>query len=374
VLEEVDSTILEKMTKTRHALYIPFAQYQSLGGPATFMQNLQRYLEQQNFACLPSLNHAKGVFFPTSFPLKKLKKIKQQSGYVIQRLDGIYYPSKHGEHYADLNKDVKEIYLHYADMVIFQSRYSRAQCFAMFGEREGYTIILNGADKSIFYPSQTRKDAILKEKIRFVTTGRFRNVDMIEPVVQALDMLKASFDFELVVIGPVVNPELELFLRRDYLAHIETLTLPEIAEELRKSDIFVYSHLNPPCPNAVVEAISCGVPVVGFDSGAMAELCFFSKELLAPVSHKVFQQYEDFDAHKLAEKILLAVQHYEHYQEMALSHSHLYSFEECGQQYLDLFQSYVKKRRTFVLYMRYRFKHIMNKIQHLPSHLRDRQE
>lgn len=344
-------------------VYIPFDDYRWLGGPATFMQNLQRYLDRQQYAYISSLQNAKAVFFPTSFPLKKLQKVKQQGGYIIQRLDGIYYPSKHGEQYAELNKLIKDIYRHYADMVIFQSRYSQAQCCAMFGERQGCRIIINGVDKSLFYPAPVAKHTRREGKIRFVTTGRFRNMDMIEPVVQALDMLEGQFEFELMVIGPVVNAQLGPCFQRPYIKHIETLPLPEIAEELRKSDIFLYSHLNPPCPNSVIEAISCGLPVVGFDSGAMAELCFFSQELLAYVSDDVFQRYEDFDAQALAEKITLAVEHYGHCREAALDHSHLYSFEECGQQYIEVFQYYVNRRRKFLPYLIYQARQGIKKLQ-----------
>ncbi len=360
------------MIKKPHALYIPFEHYQSLGGPSTFMKNLQRYLERHRYSYLSSLKNARVVFFPNSFALPKVKKIKRQGGHIIQRLDGIYYPSKHGEQYRELNRDARKIYHNYADAVIFQSRYSQAQCFTMFGERDNYQIIINGVDKSIFYPAQSRENHQIEGKIRFVTTGRFRNIDMIEPVVKALDMLKQTIDFELTVIGPVANLQLEPYFQRTYLRHIETLPLQDIAETLRNSDIFIYSHLNPPCPNSVVEAISCGLPIVGFNSGAMAELCFFSKELLADVSKEIFQKYEDFEAHKLVEKIITVVEHYDHYRNIALINSRLYPFEECGQQYWDVFQHYLNKRRKILPYIAYQFKQGMKQIQRVPDSIQYR--
>ena len=87
----------------------------------------------------------------------------------------------------------------------------------------------------------------------------------------------------------------------------------------------------------MLEAISCGLPVVGFDTGAMRELCFFSKELLAHVSDDLFQQYDDFNPEKLKEKIHLAISSYIHFRTLALQHSHLYSFEDTGAAYVQVF-------------------------------------
>ena len=363
------------MKRKPHLLYIPFEKYQWIGGPTTFLRNLQRYLDKHNFSYTSSLKavkKAKVLFFPNSFHLENVKKIKGRGGYVIQRLDGIHYPSKHGEQYLELNKNVNDIYLHYSDTVIFQSRYSRAQCFAMFGERDNCSIIINGVDKTIFYPPQASRTDVPNGVFKFITTGRFRNIDMIEPVVKALDMLKGQIEFELTVIGPLVNPEIESYFKRPYLRHIESLPLETIAEELRSHDLFIYSHLNPPCPNSLVEAISCGLPVVGFDSGAMAELCFFSKDLLSSVSGEIFQKYEDFDARKLAEKITFAVEHYAHYREVALAHSHLYSFEECGQQYWDVFQNYLRKKRKFLPHLLYQFRRGVKKCRRIPGSIKHR--
>lgn len=89
----------------------------------------------------------------------------------------------------------------------------------------------------------------------------------------------------------------------------------------------------------MLEAISVGLPVVGFASGAMQELLTWQTDLLALVSDDVFQRYENFDAAKLADKISLCCQNLMFFRERALAHSHLYSFNECGRRYVEVLTS-----------------------------------
>jgi glycosyltransferase involved in cell wall biosynthesis len=320
-----------------------------IGGPASFLQNFKTFLKLKGYAFITSSFHnASTLFILIQHNLKALKKYKRYKKPIIQRLDGIFYPSKHGEEYVSRNENIKEIYFNFASHVIFQSEYCKKQCFDMFGEisENKYSVIHNGADTNIFFPD-SEKPSI--HKYKFITTGVFRNRIMLQPIIEALDSLKDKAKFSLTVVGPINDPSLNSYIQRAYVNHIPEVDLLHMAQLLREHHIFIYSHLNPPCPNSVIEAISCGLPIVGFNSGSMKELCSFSSDLLAYVSNETFQKEEDFKAQKLAEKIVLCISKFDHYKNLALSNSNKFDFDTCGEQYTTLFKRYERKSNSIYL-------------------------
>ncbi len=320
-------------------IFIPFGKHTSVGGPATFMKNLKKALDECGYRYARSPGGARGIFFPIAYRRETLRKFKERNRPVIQRLDGVYYPSKHGDGYAELNEKIRDIYLNYSDFIVFQSEYSKQQCFAMFGEkdRREYAVIVNGVDADVFYPAVDKRET-RPETIKFLTTGSFRNEDMLAPIVLALDSLVGEFNFSLTIAGPVINESLGQYLERDYIDYVGVRNPEEVARLLRESDMFLFSSLNPPCPNSVLEAIATGIPVVGFEDGALPELLPFSKNLLAYVSDDVFKKAEDLRPEKLAEKIRYAEANYESCRRKALEHCNQYSMQKCARRYTAVFE------------------------------------
>lgn len=319
-------------------IYIPFQKFKSIGGPSTFMRNLHNYLESVNYPVQSDRRRSYGIFFPVSHNLKELHYFRTMNKAIIQRLDGVYYPSQHGDSYQGRNELIEQIYNHYATHIVFQSDYSRKQCFEMFGtkDQETYSIVHNGVDKSLFYPAQ-KPQQVPKETIRFITVGNFRKKAMILPIVNSLNEISQKYTIKLTLVGEVTDPSLQQYLLQDYITQVGPKGSLEVARLLRESDVFLHSQLNDNCPNAVLEAIATGIPVVGFNSGAMAELCHFSTDLLADIPYKLFHTYEDFKWEALGDRINFCMQHYEEKQKVALENVALYDFKNCGSKYVEIF-------------------------------------
>ncbi|MFA5014533.1 MAG: glycosyltransferase [Actinomycetota bacterium] len=322
-------------------IYIPFNENtRSIGGPSTFMINLREYLLEAGYPFIEDIKgykNADGIFFPISFDTKVLNFFKKKNLPIIQRLDGVYYPSKHGLKYIYFNREIKKDYLKYSDFIIFQSRYSRTECFTMLGEidKSKYRIIYNGTDKNVFYPGDKKFN---RKKIVFAATGSFRNRDMIEPVVLALDLLSKKYNIEFRVIGPILNSKVAKYTDRPYIKCTGGMDKKKIAGQFKDTDILIHCQLNPACPNSVIEAISCGIPVVGFDTGAMKEILYFCPELLAHVSEDIFQKYIDFKYERLLEKIILCIEDYQKFKIRFLQFSYLFNFKKTFKEYLEVFE------------------------------------
>lgn len=309
------------------------------GGPNSFLSNLEVSWSGKSKATTPSVwSHYYAMLVVIAYDYRRLAVLKKKGVKIVQRLDGLYYGSYYNSNQVEANEHPKKIYKELADVVVFQSEYSKKQCYELIGKpaTKNEVIIYNGARKDVFYPSD--QELVSREKWEFITTGNFRSADMIEPCVKALDKLwEEQKNFVFTVVGPI-DESISSWFDRPYIKLLGNLPVFDLGKHLRDADVFFWSFLNPNCPNSVIEAVSSGIPVVSFASGSLPELCRHQSELLAVVSEDVIQKYEDFDSDLLLEKLKICLKDYQKWKSLAVQNSNILSIDKMLSQYQKVFE------------------------------------
>ncbi len=149
--------------------------------------------------------------------------------------------------------------------VIFQSQWSYTKARQLgFFKKKNVFVITNAVDATIFYRKATTQEKG-EGPIRLVYTSWSTNKNKGFSYLQFLDKHLNRNTYHLTFIGnsPVT------------FTHIETrfaVSSELLADELRASDIFISPTKDDACSNAIIEALSCGLPVVALNSGGNPEL------------------------------------------------------------------------------------------------------
>ncbi len=178
-----------------------------------------------------------------------------------------------------------------ADGVVFQSKWSLQQAEKMgFRKRTECVVIHNAVDEKIFFKKEPTH-ATGKRKL--VYTSWSSNVNKGFDVLKYIDTHLDFNNYEFTFVGnsPLIFENIHT---------VPPKKSQDIATILRQSDIFVSPTKDDACSNAILEALSCGLPVVAFESGANMELIknggigFSSVEDVVNVIDKVNRDFEDY--------------------------------------------------------------------------------
>jgi glycosyltransferase involved in cell wall biosynthesis len=98
------------------------------------------------------------------------------------------------------------------------------------------------------------------------------------------EALARKFKVELTVVGHVDRRSKNKL--KDTTAFrmrfMDVIPPEQIPWLMRSSHVLFSAEVNPPCPNSVIEALACGLPVIGFDTGSLVELVQGDAGRLAP--------------------------------------------------------------------------------------------
>lgn len=182
----------------------------------------------------------------------------------ILRLDGLYYDTENTLGNTDtLNAPIKKAYS-YFDKLIFQSKYGKELFVRNFGEtNKPHDVIYNGVP-STFSPEGPAYKYPWDKTL--VCSASWRAHKRLRDIVAGFNKLSNNS------VGLAVLGECKEIIKAKNVQYFGNIPTDKLPFYLRGANAFVHLTWLDCCPNVVVEALACGLPVLCSDNGGTKEL------------------------------------------------------------------------------------------------------
>ena len=271
---------------TKNLALLP--KLEGLGGPSSFQSKLIHGLKSRGITAGfnpldPDIQTL--LVVGGTKQLHTIWQARRRGIRVVQRLNGmnwIHRKKRTGiKHYIRSeygNFILSTIRRHLSDAIIYQSQFARSWWQTAYGKSKvEATVIYNGVDLTTYHPAGPHQRPTDHIRILLVEghlgegneTGLLNAIPLVEQLGQRI-----SQPVELMVAGKVPPSIIENIKNRTniWISWAGVIPREEIPTLDRSAHLLFSADLNAACPNAVIEALACGLPVVAYSTGSLPEI------------------------------------------------------------------------------------------------------
>lgn len=211
-----------------------------------------------------------------NMPLWYCLREKKRGIQLVVNQNGVYYPGWYGPESAAANERHLTGYYRAADYIIYQSAFCEESSRRYLGDPScPYRVLYNPVDTSIFRPEEGR--VFISSSPVFLSTGIFYSEareERLRLMLEAFALVRMQLPHAQLIVAGHIAPQLEKVtaLGGDGVLFTGPYTRNDAPKIYQQGDIYINTQFNDPCPSAVLEAMSCGLPVVHLACGGTPEL------------------------------------------------------------------------------------------------------
>lgn len=224
--------------------------------------------------------------------IQDIYRLSRRGVRIVQRLDGINWIQrvrpvslKHSLRAEYGNFILALIRRHLAQKIVYQSKFSQWWWEKQYGIlHKPASVIYNGVDLAAYSPAGDHPGAPYRLLVVEGSLGGGYENGLENAIHLAEGLAERGLPMEVQVVGEVHTDLRAVWSGRSKVPLVWSglVRREEIAAIDRAAHLFFSADIHPACPNSVIEALACGLPVVSFDTGSLSELVTPETGFIAP--------------------------------------------------------------------------------------------